>query len=156
MKLDKGHYRYALRSQYAAGDIGKAFELLVLIRDSVEGIIKSYNPKIKLPGAQNRENVTCYLDALLFGMFVRLDCFEVILYNSFRDEPRRNLSCLLRLWVNMLRSGKLINQDIVSIENINILSGSKGFLRPGALIYIIHRQNNCRMHLLPVVGKKQR
>ncbi|BDD62052.1 hypothetical protein MAP00_007047 [Monascus purpureus] len=45
-------------------------------------------------------------------MFARLDCFEAVLYNSFSDEPRRKLSIMLRLWVNMLRSGKLIAKDI--------------------------------------------
>ncbi|KAJ5995020.1 hypothetical protein N7481_001997 [Penicillium waksmanii] len=45
-------------------------------------------------------------------MFARLDCFEAILYKSFNDEPRRKLAVLLRFWVNMLRSGRLITTDI--------------------------------------------
>lgn len=64
-------------------------------------------------GSENRNYVTCYLDALLFAMFARLDSFEAILYNSFEDEPRKKLSGMLRLWVNMLRSGKLITVDLV-------------------------------------------
>ena len=91
----------------------KAFDLLLLIEDSIEGIVRGYTPSTKLLGAENRHSVTCYLDALLFAMFARLDCFEAILYKSFNDEPRRKLSILLRLWVNMLRSGKLITTDIV-------------------------------------------
>lgn len=63
-------------------------------------------------GAINRENVTCYLDSLLFAMFARLGSFEPMLYTTFDDEPRRRLSTLIRLWVNMLRSGKLIQTDI--------------------------------------------
>lgn len=91
----------------------RAFELLLLLEDSIEGIIRGYTPSTKLRGAVNREGVTCYLDALLFAMFARLDCFEAILYKSFNDEARRKLSILLRLWVNMLRSGKLITTDLV-------------------------------------------
>ncbi|KAJ9628579.1 hypothetical protein H2203_002480 [Taxawa tesnikishii (nom. ined.)] len=78
-----------------------------------DGEIKPYNPDTKLLGAENREAVTCYLDALLFAMFARLDSFEAMLYENFEDAPRKKLARLLRLWVNMLRSGKLITVDIV-------------------------------------------
>ena len=103
---------YAL--QTTEGDIEKAFSLLLLLEDSIEGVIRNYTPNTKLLGAENRQGVTCYLDALLFAMFARLDCFEAILYKSFNDEPRRKLAILLRLWVNLLRSGKLIKTDMVS------------------------------------------
>ncbi|KAL4919421.1 ubiquitin carboxyl-terminal hydrolase-domain-containing protein [Aspergillus aurantiobrunneus] len=109
-ELNEKHLTYAL--QYTQGDVEKAFDLLLLIEDSIEGIIKRYSPSTKLLGAENREGVTCYLDALLFAMFARLDCFEGILYKTFSDESRGKLSMLLRLWVNMLRSGKLITTDI--------------------------------------------
>lgn len=92
----------------------KAISLLLLLEDSIEGIIRSYTPYTKLLGAENRRGVTCYLDALLFAMFARLDCFEGILYKTFNDEPRRKLAILLRFWVNLLRTGKLITTDIVS------------------------------------------
>ncbi|KAL4746571.1 hypothetical protein BDW72DRAFT_197560 [Aspergillus terricola var. indicus] len=108
--LNEQHLAYAL--QYTQGDVDAAFELLLLLEDSIEGIIKGYSPSTKLLGAENRNGVTCYLDALLFAMFARLDCFEGILYKNFSDEPRGKLSVLLRLWVNMLRSGKLITTDI--------------------------------------------
>ncbi|KAK2731578.1 hypothetical protein FQN57_003286 [Myotisia sp. PD_48] len=110
--LKKQHIRYAVRSQYANGDPDKALELLHIIQDSVQGILRIYTPSTKLLGAENRDGVTCYLDALLFAMFARLDCFEAVLYNGQNDPPRRNLAVILRLWVNMLRSGKLIPQDI--------------------------------------------
>jgi hypothetical protein len=66
-------------------------------------------------GAENREDVTCYLDSLLFAMFAKLESFEPLLYTNFDDEPRRRLSTLIRLWVNMLRTGKLIQTDVVSL-----------------------------------------
>ncbi|GAD98546.1 ubiquitin C-terminal hydrolase family protein [Paecilomyces variotii No. 5] len=110
--LKSEHIQYALRSKSAQGDVDKAFDLLLLLEDSIEGIIRDYTPTMKLLGAENRQGVTCYLDALLFAMFARLDCFEAILYKAFSDEPRRKLVVILRLWVNMLRSGKLITTDV--------------------------------------------
>ena len=105
---------YVLTGAYAQGDSGKAYELLMLLEESEKGIIKSYDPNVKLLGAVNREGVTCYLDALLFAMFARLGSFEAMLYKNFEDAPMKRLATLLRLWVNTLRLGKLITTDIVS------------------------------------------
>lgn len=88
-------------------------ELLVLHQDSLSGTILPYNPNVNMLGAENRGNVTCYLDALLFAMFAKLEAFECMLKNDPSDEPQRNLAALLRLWVNMLRSGKLIHTEMV-------------------------------------------
>lgn len=90
-----------------------AFQLCVLLQDTYEGLVTPYNPSAKLLGAVNRDGVTCYLDALLFAMFARLDSFEAMLYKSLEDPARKRLAGLLRLWVNMLRSGRLITTDIV-------------------------------------------
>lgn len=96
-------------------DVDKAIEILVLQQASLSGEILSYNPAIHMLGAENRGNVTCYLDALLFAMFAKLDAFECMLRTDIRDdEPRKKLVVLLRLWVNMLRSGKLIETDMVN------------------------------------------
>jgi len=84
-----------------------------LFQESVEGEIKKYDPNIVMQGAVNREAVTCYLDSVLFAMFAKLDSFEPILYKNFEDDARKNLSMLIRVWVNMMRSGKLIHIDIV-------------------------------------------
>lgn len=85
----------------------------MLLEESEEGIIQSYDPDVKLLGAINREGVTCYLDALLFAMFAVLPSFEAMLYKNFEDAPRERLATLLRLWVNLLRAGKLITTGIV-------------------------------------------
>lgn len=106
---------YVLNAAYAKGDTEKAFDLLVLLEESEEGIIKEYDPNVKLLGAINREGVSCYLDSVLFAMFARLGTFEAILFKNFEDEPRKRLATLLRLWVNTLRVGKLITVDIVRI-----------------------------------------
>ncbi|KAJ5182724.1 hypothetical protein N7492_000340 [Penicillium capsulatum] len=108
--LENQHFSHALHS--TKEDVDKAIGLLLLLEDSIEGIIRGYTPHTKLLGAENRNGVTCYLDALLFAMFARLDCFESILYKAFDDEPRRKLAILFRFWVNLLRTGRLITTDI--------------------------------------------
>jgi len=111
--LEESNVRYALNAKESSGDLETAFNLLVLFQQSLDGVVRDYNPDVKLLGAVNREGVTCYLDALLFAMFARLGSFEAMLYNTFDDEPRKRLAIVLRLWVNMLRTGKLITTDIV-------------------------------------------
>lgn len=88
----------------------------MLLQDSEDGLIRLYNPSILLLGAVNRGGVTCYLDALLFAMFARLGSFEAMLYEKFEDGPKKSLATVLRLWVNMLRAGKLITVDIVRLH----------------------------------------
>lgn len=69
-------------------------------------------------GAVNRGSVTCYLDSLFFAMFARFDAFERMLKRiEFDNEPRQKLATLMRLWVNLLRSGELIQTDTVSLPN---------------------------------------
>ena len=65
--LEEQHFSYALHS--TKEDVDKAISLLLLLEDSIEGIIRGYTPHTKLLGAENRQGVTCYLDALLFAMF---------------------------------------------------------------------------------------
>ena len=115
IKLQDTLILYALRSSYASGDPEKAFDLLHAISDSWEGLLVDYNPNVKMLGSENREAVTCYLDSTLFAMFSRLDSFEAILHNDFPDTSRNKLAMLLRLWVNLLRSGKLITCEITKL-----------------------------------------
>ncbi|KAL1836841.1 hypothetical protein VTJ49DRAFT_4605 [Mycothermus thermophilus] len=107
--------RVALRSHFAAGDTDKAVELLQLQQQAFSGIIQPYDPNVKMLGAENRGNVTCYLDSLLFAMFAHMTAFESMLKNDLETEPQRKLAALLRLWVNMLRSGKLIHTDMTEL-----------------------------------------
>lgn len=94
-------------------DLDKAYDILVLANESIEGELKDYDPRVPMLGAINRNMVTCYLDALLFAMFARLDSFEAMLYDNFQDEPRKKLAAVLRLWVNLLRTGQLIKVELV-------------------------------------------
>lgn len=112
-KFKDSDISYALHEPYASGDPELAFSLMMLYKESEEGIIRPYNSNVKMLGAVNRENSTCYLDSLLFAMFARLGCFEAMLYMDFEDGKKKQLATLLRLWINTLRSGKLITADIV-------------------------------------------
>ncbi|KAI4177740.1 MAG: hypothetical protein LQ343_000204 [Gyalolechia ehrenbergii] len=111
---------YALHAPYAEGDPEKAFGLMMLLKESEEGLIRPYKPKIKMLGAVNRESTTCYLDSLLFAMFARLGCFEAMLYMNFDDDKKKRLATLLRLWINSLRLGKLITTDITKHIQISL------------------------------------
>lgn len=113
--ITRENISYALTSKFASGDIDKAMELLQLQKSSFAGTILPHNPNTAMLGAENRGNVTCYLDALLFAMFSKLEAFECMLKNEFTSEPQRQLAALLRLWVNMLRTGKLIQINMVRL-----------------------------------------
>ncbi|KAK0720649.1 ubiquitin carboxyl-terminal hydrolase-domain-containing protein [Lasiosphaeris hirsuta] len=104
--------RYALHSKFAAGLVDKAVEMVQLQQTAFAGIIQPYNANVQMVGAENRGNVTCYLDALLFAMFAKLSAFECMLKNDSTNEAQRKLGALIRLWVNMLRSGKMIHIDL--------------------------------------------
>lgn len=108
---------FGLRTEYAAGDEERAYDILVLFRESMDGIVMPYDPRIKMLGAKNVDGVTCYLDSLLFSMFGHIQNFLPMLYTTFQDEPRKRLSGMIRVWVNMLRTGKLIHSDIVCLES---------------------------------------
>ena len=114
--IPEDHIHDILAMNYANGDPQKAAEFIELEQQSINGIIAPYNPEIKLLGSENNGYVTCYLDSLLFSMFAKLEAYESILKNTFpTDDPRYKLVNLLRLWVNMLRLGKLIHTDIVEL-----------------------------------------
>ena len=104
---------YVLNTTYTNGSQEKAFDLLVLLEESENGIVRECDPNGQLLGAVNLNGVTCYLDALLFALFARLSTFEAILYKTFEDGPKKQLITLLRLWVNILRTGRLITVDVV-------------------------------------------
>jgi hypothetical protein len=112
MQEEQAHYALS----WSPDDLDKAYDLLVLANESLEGELKDYSPNVEMLGAINRNMVTCYLDALLFAMFARLDSFEAMLYDSFDDEPRRKLAAVLRLWVNLLRTGQLIRVELVCVD----------------------------------------
>lgn len=104
--------RYCLQSYYAAGDTQRAIELVQIHEKSMAGELIPYDPNVRMLGAENRGNVSCYLDALLFAMFAKLEPYECMLKNDLPGEAQQELAAWLRLWVNMLRSGKMIHIDL--------------------------------------------
>ncbi|CAK7222934.1 hypothetical protein SCUCBS95973_005004 [Sporothrix curviconia] len=114
--ISRDHIRFALLSKYSEGDVDSAIDLIRLQQQAFSGVLLPYNPNVEMVGAENREFVTCYLDALLFAMYAKLEAFDCMLKNEQLDENQRNLAALIRLWVNMLRSGKLIRTDMDARE----------------------------------------
>ncbi|KAL5114554.1 hypothetical protein ACEQ8H_007587 [Pleosporales sp. CAS-2024a] len=109
-RMQEQHAHHAL--SWCPDHLDNAYDLLVLANESLEGELKDYSPHVQMLGAINRNMVTCYLDALLFAMFARLDSFEAMLYDNFDDGPRKKLAAVLRLWVNLLRTGQLIKVQL--------------------------------------------
>ncbi|KAF3096096.1 hypothetical protein TWF102_006726 [Orbilia oligospora] len=109
-----------LRGGYANGSANNALDLYRLWEDASAGILKEWSADVALKGAENNGKVTCYLDSLLFALYAHLDSFEAMLYNVFDDDKRKKLSSLLRLFVNMLRSGKLVTADIIQEIQISL------------------------------------
>lgn len=109
-----------LKSPFSQGDPTRAYFLIRFFQVSTDGLfITNQNQDrigglINYVGAENWENVMCYLDALLFAMFANLESFEPILFvsNQHANASVTRLSALLRLYVNLLRSGNLVTTDI--------------------------------------------
>ncbi|KAI5908726.1 hypothetical protein K4G61_g2413 [Candida parapsilosis] len=110
-----------LKSPLTGGDVNKTFYILRMFQLSTEGWfltnsrIDKLGNKLSFVGAENWDNVLCYMDALLFAMFANLDSFEPILFIPNQDEPLvAQLSALLRVYVSLLRSGYLITTDLTA------------------------------------------
>lgn len=141
-KMKEQQAQYALA--WHPDDLDKAYDVLVLANESIEGELKDYNPEVSMLGAVNRNMVTCFLDALLFAMFARLDSFEAMLYDNFDDEPRKKLAGVLRLWVNLLRTGQLIRVELVSFDGLTPRTSSPS-----------RRPSTFKMRSLKVAGRMQ-
>ncbi|KAL7948990.1 ubiquitin carboxyl-terminal hydrolase domain-containing protein [Trichoderma barbatum] len=116
MNITTEHVRDILGTKFVGGDPERAVEFIDIEQKSSSGTILPYNPSVQMVGAENRSAVTCYIDSLLFAMFSKLDAFECMLKNEFPvDDPRNRLVTLLRIWVNMLRTGKLIRTDLTKL-----------------------------------------
>ncbi|CUM63305.1 uncharacterized protein PRCAT00000876001 [Priceomyces carsonii] len=110
----------ALKSPFTQGDLVKAFHFIRFFQLSSEGLFLTNENRDKLGhainyvGAENWGNVMCYLDALFFSMFANLESFEPILFisNKHPNHLVYQLAALLRLYVNLIRSGNLITTDI--------------------------------------------
>ncbi|KAI5961455.1 uncharacterized protein KGF55_004078 [Candida pseudojiufengensis] len=110
-----------LKSPLTGGDINRSFFILRTFQLSSEGWfltnlrIDKLGNRLKFLGAENWDNVMCYMDALLFSMFANLESFEPILFiPNHQDKLINQLSALLRVYVSLLRSGYLITTDLTA------------------------------------------
>lgn len=110
-----------LKSPFTQGDLNKTYYLIRMFQVSSAGLFLTnsrydkLNHTIKFLGAENWDNVMCYLDALLFAMFANLESFEPILFlPNHSDYLLNQLLALLRVYVSLLRSGNLITTDITA------------------------------------------
>ncbi|EGV61347.1 hypothetical protein CANTEDRAFT_123876 [Yamadazyma tenuis ATCC 10573] len=109
-----------MNSPSANGEASKAYTLIRYYQVSQQGLFVTnentdkFGTTIKYTGAENWESVMCYMDALLFAMFANLDSFEPMLFlsNQSQNILVNRLSNLLRVYVNLLRTGNLIKTDL--------------------------------------------
>lgn len=109
-----------LKSPFTQGDPVKTYQLIRFYQLSDMGYFitndghERTGAPIELVGAENLENVMCYLDALLFLMFANLESFEPILFilNQHANPLVNQLLGLLRTYVNLMRLGNLITTDL--------------------------------------------
>lgn len=110
----------ALKSPFSQGSVVRAFYFVRYFQLSNVGYFITNDghdragAPIRLVGAENWENVMCYMDALLFSMFANLESFEPILFvlNQHPNALVTQLSGLLRVYVNLMRLGNVITTDI--------------------------------------------
>lgn len=115
-RADTFEIKRALASPYANGEPSKAAPLVDIWQKSAAGVVVPYNKNVHMLGAVNVNCVTCYLDALFFSMFAKLAVFECMLSFDFPKDKtgnKKRLARLLCLWVNLVRSGFLVLEDVV-------------------------------------------
>ncbi|KAG4028118.1 hypothetical protein MFRU_024g00880 [Monilinia fructicola] len=102
---------FCLNSKFANGNADKAHRFLVVIQESLSGVVYPYDPLTKMLGAENT-SVTCWLDSFLSSLFSVPTQFQDLLNNSYEDPSKQKLIQLIRLWVNLMRKGILIEVAI--------------------------------------------
>ncbi|KAF9204104.1 hypothetical protein BGZ49_005694 [Haplosporangium sp. Z 27] len=135
---DEETAEYLLRSYQ--WDIGETLQYCHDLVQAVQGPLTPVQPEIQMKGAVNDQYTSCYIDALLFAMFARLSAFEGLLSVNLDAESDSDsesassgeagdltkvakrqkalldtqlLQTWLRIFVNQLRSGRLIDAHIV-------------------------------------------
>ncbi|KAI9650398.1 hypothetical protein NHQ30_000412 [Ciborinia camelliae] len=102
---------FCLNSKFAKGDAEKARLFLVVIQESLSGIVYPFDPLTNMLGAEN-PTATCWLDSFLCSLFSVPTQFQDLLIVSYEDPSKQKLIQLIRLWVNLLRKGILIEVSI--------------------------------------------
>ncbi|KAI7867664.1 hypothetical protein BDF14DRAFT_1726055 [Spinellus fusiger] len=90
-------------TRIAARDIRRVF---TIGQSKVSGLPK---PTDNLMGCENHAQSSCYIDALLFAMYISLSAFDTLLVHRLENErENQELQRQLRNLVNTLRSGNLV------------------------------------------------
>lgn len=98
-------------------DSKRALVDLVDYEEASHGILVEppVDPKLKLLGCENDIGTSCYIDSLLFAMYISNTAFDPLLtYDiSSEEEEKAKLQTVMRLFVNKLRKGHFINAEYV-------------------------------------------
>lgn len=98
-------------------DQKKAMSDLLDYEEASHGILVEppSNAKLKLLGSENDGGTSCYIDALLFAMYISNTSFDPLLTYDIpvEEENKIKLQTIMRLFVNKLRKGHFINADYV-------------------------------------------
>ncbi|KAG0361809.1 hypothetical protein BC939DRAFT_440564 [Gamsiella multidivaricata] len=138
-----GHRADEDTAEYLLGsyqwDIDQTMQYCQDLVQAVQGTLVPVQQEVQLTGAVNDQMTSCYIDALLFAMFARLSVFEGLLNvnldaecdsdsdgssetggDSRKEEEKQEallhthlLQTWLRMFVNQLRSGRLIQAHVV-------------------------------------------
>ncbi|KAF9103631.1 hypothetical protein BGX27_010492 [Mortierella sp. AM989] len=135
---DEGTAEYLLRSYQ--WNIDQTLQYCHDLVQAVQGPLSPVQPEIQMKGAVNDQYTSCYIDALLFAMFARLSAFEGLLNVNLDAESdsdsdagsigevaetrkgneKQNalldthlLQTWLRIFINQLRSGRLVDAHVV-------------------------------------------
>ncbi|CDH59899.1 hypothetical protein RO3G_04417 [Lichtheimia corymbifera JMRC:FSU:9682] len=112
--LDRHVYNVIL--EMWSWDMAKAREEVVDYRETERGMLWSLPRQLGyMAGSENDAKTSCYIDSLLFAMFIGLTAFDPLLAHKIPadDEAKQRLLLLLRLFVNKLRKGHLIRTQLV-------------------------------------------
>lgn len=120
VEADAKEIKRALASPYSEGEPTQAARLIDIWQKSEAGKVIPFDKRVPMKGAVNLNSVSCYLDALFFSIFSKMAVFECMLSFDFPKDKtgnKKRLARLLCLWVNLMRSGFLVREDVVSLLN---------------------------------------
>ncbi|KAG0168653.1 hypothetical protein DFQ30_004456 [Apophysomyces sp. BC1015] len=84
--------------------------------EAAHGILRSLpSAQQTLLGSENDHGTSCYIDSMIFAMFISITAFDPLLTFDIpsEDGTKQKLQTLLRLFVNKLRKGHLVKDDFV-------------------------------------------
>nr|CAG8600177.1 4779_t:CDS:2 [Entrophospora candida] len=98
-------------------DVSEVANYYKSLADAEEGLIADVKKGVIMTGSENDRATSCYIDSLLFAMFARIQSFDGLLYMQAGETNAKILQTHLRLFVNRLRTGELINEYMVKVSS---------------------------------------